>query len=262
MKVLECSFREELQKVILRDRRIGQLYLRQHPHQKYTLEGLLDDIIYVMKTGVPWRKLRSTLGWSSVYYHFQRFVKHRIFSKLFIIIRNRYLKTHPMSHFLIDTSFIPNRYGRQCLGRNQFYKNKRGNKISALTDINGVPLSILIGSGIKHDIHFIRPHLNQVQKTVRKTNRPYLLADRMYESRRKRIEVFDDFGITMMIKPKKNARVKYYLDPVLYHERIYVEHLFAKLKKYPRIAFRNDHLLRNYTAFVCLSSSWTIYFQL
>jgi hypothetical protein len=44
----------------------------------------------------------------------------------------------------MDSTFISNKYGSNKIARNKFFKNKNCNKISLVTDINGVPLSVFI----------------------------------------------------------------------------------------------------------------------
>jgi hypothetical protein len=38
-----------------------------HKQQKYNLSEYLIDILYVLKTGIAWRDLRSHINWNSVY---------------------------------------------------------------------------------------------------------------------------------------------------------------------------------------------------
>ncbi len=71
----------------------------------------------------------------------------------------------------MDTSFIPNKYRRNKIAQNKFYKNKRGNKISLITDINGISLSVVINKGTVHDIKFIYVHL----KDFSNINKPTIL---------------------------------------------------------------------------------------
>jgi transposase len=244
--------------VVLRDRQIGHLYTRVHPHQKASLTHILDDIIYVMRTGIAWRQLRSSIKWFTVYYHFKRFSKHHIFEKLFLVIRNRYLKTYPLTHFAVDTTFIPNRYGRHLGKRNQFYKNKRGNKISVMSDLRGVPLSIFVGKGVKHDLQFVRSHLKDLRRTITTVHHPYLLADKIYESRQLRQDALNEYGITMMVKKKKNMKANYFYDPDVYRKRICVEHTMARLKQNRRVGHRYDHQIHQFRSFVHMAASLVI----
>ena len=105
------------------------------------------DILYVLKTGIPMRSIRSHIHWNTLYHHFKDIVNRNIFGKLFSVLKRRYLSKRLINTLIVDTSFIPNKYGRNKIARNKFYKNKRGNKISLITDVNSIPLSVVINKG-------------------------------------------------------------------------------------------------------------------
>src|SRR3989344_1184043 len=108
-------FKDYLKLIIINDKHIGKYYVNLYPNSKYSIDDILDDILYVLKTGIAWRDLKSIVNWQSVYFHFKR-----------------------------------------------YFKNKNCNKISILTDIKGIPLSIFFNSGNVHDISFVKKHINDV----------------------------------------------------------------------------------------------------
>ena len=48
-----------------------------------------------------------------------------------------------MSILSIDSSFIPNKFGKNKIKRNKFFKNKKCNKISVVSDVKGVSILTL-----------------------------------------------------------------------------------------------------------------------
>ena len=74
MHKLNISFKDSIKTTILKNKHIQKFYLRKFPNSKYSLDLIIDDILYVLKTGIAWRDLRSNVNWQSVYFHFQRFV--------------------------------------------------------------------------------------------------------------------------------------------------------------------------------------------
>ena len=42
-------------------------------NQKYELPKIIREILYVLETGVSWRKYRGPLKWQSLYYHYNFF---------------------------------------------------------------------------------------------------------------------------------------------------------------------------------------------
>ncbi len=53
------SFTDLIKDVILRDTVLNKKYTSNHPRIKYTLDDILVDILYVLKTDIPWRSMRS-----------------------------------------------------------------------------------------------------------------------------------------------------------------------------------------------------------
>ena len=45
-----------------------------HKQQKYILSEYFTDILYVLKTGIAWRDLRSNINWNSVYKVYIKFL--------------------------------------------------------------------------------------------------------------------------------------------------------------------------------------------
>lgn len=241
-----------IKKVILNDSNIGQFYLKSHPRTKYNLELILKEIIFVLRTGISWRDLRSSINWQSVYWHFKRFSKHNIFQKSFISLRNKYIKNNSSNIFAIDTTFITNKKGFNKLGRNIMNKNKKSSKISLIVDTNGTPLSISIDRGNKHDLRFCNSHLKDLNT---KLNNKILLGDRGYVSQQLRTQLESKFNTKLMVMKKKNMINGGYFDKNIYKKRIVVENTFQKIKSFKRIQLRYDYYHSTYKSFVLLASS-------
>jgi hypothetical protein len=45
--------------------------------QKYTLKEILVDIVYIMKTGISYRDLRSHIKWQTVYKVYRKLVANK-----------------------------------------------------------------------------------------------------------------------------------------------------------------------------------------
>jgi hypothetical protein len=144
MAIINISFITVLKQTILNNKTLAKTYTINHPNSKYNLDDVINEIIYILQTGIAWRKYRGIFNFNTLYWHFSRFVNHEIFKKTFIKLRNKYIKLYSPTIQCIDTSFIQNKCGRDKLSYNKFYNNKRGNKISCVTDSFGVPLSIFL----------------------------------------------------------------------------------------------------------------------
>jgi len=51
------SFTDLIKDIILRDAALNKKYTLNHSRTKYTLDDILIDILYVLKTGIPWRSM-------------------------------------------------------------------------------------------------------------------------------------------------------------------------------------------------------------
>jgi len=103
---------------------------------------------------------------------YQQYIRNKRFTKL--------------KYQSIDSSFIMNKNGKQRLGRNKFFKNKNCYKLSFIVDTYGFPLSIHINSGNINDSKLGLINLNRLFLCTKKIDiykKPYLLADKMYDTK-------------------------------------------------------------------------------
>lgn len=258
---INISFIDILTKIILSNKNIKQFYIKSFPNSKYSLKSILSEILFILKTGISWRDCRSNINYQSIYYHFKRFVKFGIFKKLFINLRSTFIRSNKTNVQIIDSTFIMNKYGKNFVARNKFFKSKNCNKVSLLTDINGVPLSALINVGNTHDIKFLKSHLNDLCYLNKKYNTNVcILADKGYESKIIRNKISPKYSL--MIPKKSNMKISYQFDKFLYKNRIHVEHSFSKLKNFRRIMVRYDSNIINFSEFLFLALSQMIFNKL
>ena len=67
-------------------------YSHYYKSQKYTIKEILIDIFYVLKTGIPWRALRSHINWNTVYKSYIKLNKYGIFKSCYKALLSKYLK--------------------------------------------------------------------------------------------------------------------------------------------------------------------------
>ncbi len=256
---LRISFFDILKNLILNDSITRHFYSIKYAHTKYTIDLILREILYVLKTGLSWRDVRSPIHWNTLYWHFCRLVNANIFCKLFKLLRKEYSSSHSIYVQLIDSTFIMNKFGKTNIARNKFFKNKNCNKISFVTDSNGIPLSVLIKNGNVHDLSFVDEHIDDLYVLTKKTNKNFtLLADKGYISSALKTKLLNK-NYNLMFPLRKNMTRDVTFDPILYKKRIYVEHSFQKFKLFKRVATRFDSFLSSYMAFVYLACSVSIF---
>ena len=114
-------------------------------------------ILTVIKTGISWRKaylLKCCIcNPSTVYRVFQKLCRENIIKDTYLGLLNQYFKKTPAKKLeckIVDSTVIPNKYGIDKVAYNTHYGRKRVTKISVVSDINGIPIDILIASGNEH----------------------------------------------------------------------------------------------------------------
>jgi transposase len=162
------------------------------------------------------------------------------------------LKKCKSIQLITDTSFIKNINGKSILGRNKLLKNKNCNKISAIVDEFGYPLSLLIKEGNLYDSRIFIYHNKHLNKITKKHK--FLLADKGYDSNKVR-DLMTKFNIKSIIpvnlrNTKNNDIIQSKKlsdeESKIYKNRIKVENLFCYLKKYRRIDQRYDKKIESY----------------
>ena len=93
-------------KTLLKDYIINNELYTPNRNSKYTLDRTLNVIEYVLKTGASWRSLKldifKELGikWQSIYYHFDKFSKAKVFENVYLQLLSKYFKKNK-SHKII-----------------------------------------------------------------------------------------------------------------------------------------------------------------
>ena len=159
--MINFDLKLELKNIILKTKSLKNTYRKIHTNSKYSIDLIIEEILYFLKSGVSWRMLRSTINYKTLFWHYSNFFKYNVFYKLFYKIRNVYIRKYITNEcsLLIDSTIVYNKNGINKIGRNKFYKNKKTTKISLMTDVNGFPLSVLFLKGNYHDNSVFDKHI-------------------------------------------------------------------------------------------------------
>ena len=123
---MNLDIKSEFKKIVLNIDIFKNCFNKVHSNSKYSLDLIIDELLYFLKSGVSWTTLRSPIKPKTLYWHYSRFVSHNVFAKLFFRIRKLYIDKimGQNTSLLIDSTPIFNKYGITKIGRNKFYKNK------------------------------------------------------------------------------------------------------------------------------------------
>lgn len=254
---MNFEIKTELKKIILKTKTLKDTYIKKHTNTKHSLDIIIEELLYFLKSGISWKNLRSSINYKTLHWHFRKLVKYNIFIKLFNKIKYSYLKKYidTNTSLFIDSTNINNKYGVNKIGRNKFYKNKKVTKISLMIDTYGFPLSIFFMKGNYHDNTVFEKHIND-SIILMPNNNKTIVADKAYSSY-KNYNLLNNKNIKHIIPPRQNMKIYkiYHYDKTEYKKRIKIEHIFGRLKNFRKFNFRYEKYLRNFSAFTYLAFS-------
>ena len=233
--------------------------------QKYNLSDYLIEILYILKTGIAWRDIRSQINWNSIYKIYIKLNNHHIFETKYIDLLNKYIKkgsNKKLKYVSTDTTFIPNKKGKDYIGYNKFYNRKNGTKLSIIVDVKGVPLNLKCCSGNEHDGTVLLKQLKTwdvVKNGHDAKHKRYFLADPAYDSVKIREKV-KSFNYEPLIHQNKRnikdpSKIKKLneREKIIYKKRLIVENRFSSLKNNRRISIRYDSKIESFKGFIYLA---------
>lgn len=266
--MVKCFFLNDMIRFIKMETNI---FSKNQHKRKYSIDLIIKEIIYMLKNAISWKDYRGPVDNDSLYYNFRVLSKKKIFEKYYRYMINRFYTSgiyDRLKHTLTDTTFIPNCYGVESIGRCKQYKYKKGNKRYFITDSKGIPISINIGTGNEHDAKLLIKNLNNLyidtKSYLLKDNNRYkqfLLADAIYDTEAIRNKL-KKLGYTTII----DHNIRNTKDPVklekkkftekeknIYKKRIYIEHTNLIKKQNKRLLNRFDKSLSSFTSFIFLA---------
>lgn len=208
---------------------------------------ILDRILYILSSGCQWSQIPLSSGsWKTIYYYFTVWSKHNLFNHAYDDLLRVYRKIRPTSRVVIvDTSFVKNVFGRNCVGSSPFDRGRKATKVSAVTDQKGIPLVFTFHRGNRNDSRTLFHSLSKCKFLVPRSK---LYADKIYDTSHCR-DVLNHFQLENCVSKKRqktsgeNNRI-----------RIVVEHTFSWLDKYRRIILRYDSHTHAFKSFHYLAS--------
>ena len=212
--------------------------------------AFFDALLWIARTGSPWRDLPERLGKSNVVYQrYAYWCKKGHFERLFqgvqqpdmeeVMVDSTCCRAHQSSAGARKTN------GSQAIG---ITRGGRNTKIHAVCDALGNPLRFVLTAGQRHDSKPVPELLDGLAAKA-------LLADKAYDSD-KIVQAAQNQGMEVImacrVNRKKNPRV---LDEHRYKARHLVENLFQRMKVFRRVATRYDKLDVTFLGFVHIAGT-------
>jgi putative transposase len=202
---------------------------------------MLDFMCHILWTGAPWRSLGKRF--STVHGTFIRWSRAHVFEIAYrALLKLERRTTSRKSRFAcIDSSFVKNIYGRDCVGRNPTDRGRNATKVSALVDQDGIPLSLVFFPGNVSDQRTVQETLSGAPNPARMTP---LYADKGYDSKENR-RIMRSFGYVDRVSRRGEVTHR-----LVNRRRNVVERTFSWLDKCRRLILRYDMSIVAY-------ASWT-----
>lgn len=217
---------------------------RNHRHR-------LDGILWICRTGAPWRDLPAVFGkWNSVWKQFRRWCESGVWDLLLQALADGGGALDMLQ--MIDSTVIRAHRcatGERTEAQNQALGRSRGGfstKIHVRCNAAGLPIGVVLSEGEAHDVTAYDGLMQQ-----RDSDPGAMLADKGYDSDAIRHDVRDS-GATPEIPTRSNRTVQYSVSKPLYALRSRIECFIGHLKEQRRIATRYDKLATSFVGFVLL----------
>jgi transposase len=221
--------------------------------------GFFEAILWILRTGAPWRDLPHAFGnWSRSYRRFRRWALAGRWEML-----RQTLRRSPPELLLIDSTIVkahPRAAGalrslggqtRQALGRS---RGGLTTKVHAAVSERGELVRYVITPGQVSDVTHACWLIHGQEGAA-------VIGDRAYDSNAV-IDRIEACGQAAVIPSRSNRKVVRAIDEVLSLRRNVIERWFGQLKGFRRVATRYDKTLLSYVgllatgAFVVALSEW------
>ena len=207
-------------------------------------EEALDCIFKVLRTGMQWREIEASVSYATVHRRMTAWNERGVFENAYKKALATYKKLNPTTRYCIDSTYVKNRFGQECVGRNHTDRGRKALKLSAIVDQHGMPHGLACHPGNKPDVVLFEPCLRNMLTHLESVP---MYADRGYDSRHNR-SVCASHGLQDRIFRRKVKTVRR-----TNAKRIVVEHLFAWMGRYRRLLLYYEQRPGTFLAFVFLA---------
>lgn len=236
-------------------------------NKKHTTRDYTRGIIEVVSNNISWRRYNGKICGKVLNNKHNYYCKLGVYDEIYNRMLGEYLektKKETLKILSVDSTFIENKNGTDNLGRNTYYKNKRGRKITTIVDTKGVPITVDISEGNRSDYKLFDKAMHKLKESKlleKMSGKGVFLADKGYDSEKIRDDV-RKMGYDPIIarrKNKRNAESIKKAEIKTYRKRIIVENSFSWLKRYARVDRIYEKKNKSYEGIVKIAISIIIY---
>jgi transposase len=207
----------------------------------------VEAVLYVARTGIPWRDLPSRFGdWNSTYKRFARWSESGVWERIFAeLSRGSDLGTVAIDSTIVrahqHAAGAEKKKGDQSLGRS---RGGLTTKIHCLVEAAGNLVHFCLTGGNAHDS-------TQAVRLLDTIPAEHVIADKAYDSNAI-AEAIEARGAQVVIPSQARRKVQRVIDLEKYKARNRIERFFCRLKGFRRIATRYEKLSVRFASFVLI----------
>ena len=216
------------------------------------LRHFVEAVLWICRTGAPWRDLPDALGcWASIYHRWRRWCVRGWWEMVFEALR----PVLPADGLLlIDSTTCKAQRAASGAARStaeaEALGRSRGglcSKLHACADGAGRILRLIASPGQHSDLRYATALASGIPACDAALDRGYVSAALR--------AVFAADGCAVHIPPKRGMVDPPAWDPALYARRHHVENLFSRMKDWGRIALRRDKTRRSWIGFAHVAAT-------
>lgn len=210
---------------------------------------MLEAMIYLLRTGAPWRDLPPVFGcWNSVYTRWRRWVQSGLWPKLLGILAKGAvgkLRAIDATHIKVH-AHGSNPCGGQALAAMGRTKGGLNTKLHAVVDGKGRALALVLSAGQVHELRAAPELLKSLRAGI-------VIGDKAYNSNQL-AAMLSRAGCDICVPAKANQRHPLPFHRGWYRKRHRIENFFQRAKALRRFATRYDKTAACFLATVCLAA--------
>ena len=106
----------------------------------------------VLRTGMQWREADGAVHYTTLLRRMHVWSKNHVFDAAYTRALKTYKRLCPTTHYCVDSSYVKNAFGRECVGKNHTDRGRKALKLSVVVDQHGILHGICCHPGNRPDV--------------------------------------------------------------------------------------------------------------